>query len=326
MLRKTLLNLTPLAALAIAASMIISAQPPQGKGKGDAKAPPAADAAKGKGDGKGKAAPAAPPPAIVMIKPGFYEVTGLGGNTSVRVTPDGVIVADTKNLGEANYTALMNLIKTVTPQPVKFAIITHIHQDHSGNTASFIAAGTKVVASEGEKAEAATYVTNGQKVAEPNVTYALNKEYKLPKMGGAKVEVHNWGSAHTGGDSIVYFPDIKVVHSGDVVVGTAPNCDYPNGGSVANWPKVLEKILKLNFDTLIPGHGDPMTKAQVLEYKKKWDTFIARAVEQVKMGTPKDKLLAAIKVDDIAPFATASYGQAGRLDPFYAELQKMVKK
>src|SRR4051794_16274805 len=105
-MRKFLLSIGPVAAL-LAASLLV-AQPPAGApggGKGDGK---------GKvGDAKGKGAPAAPP-VIVEIKPGLYEVTGLGGNTSVRVTDAGVFVADLKNMGEENYQQLIALIKTKT--------------------------------------------------------------------------------------------------------------------------------------------------------------------------------------------------------------------
>ena len=83
MLRKVFVIASPLAALA-AAAMMLSAQAPAGA--------PA-------GGGKGKAAP---PPTITQIKPGLYEIVGLGGNTSVRVSNDGVFVADTKNMGEEN--------------------------------------------------------------------------------------------------------------------------------------------------------------------------------------------------------------------------------
>src|SRR5678816_831838 len=93
----------------VAAAMIVSAQAQDGNGKG-------------KGDGKGKGAPPAGQ-AIVKIKDGFYEVTGAGGNTSVRVTKDGLIVVDTKNLGEANYNDLMAQIKTVSTLPVKYVVI-----------------------------------------------------------------------------------------------------------------------------------------------------------------------------------------------------------
>ena len=60
--------------------------------------------------------------AIKQIKPGLYMVTGNGGNSTVRVTDQGVILVDTKNLGDQFYNELVALIKTVSPQPVKYAL------------------------------------------------------------------------------------------------------------------------------------------------------------------------------------------------------------
>jgi glyoxylase-like metal-dependent hydrolase (beta-lactamase superfamily II) len=261
----------------------------------------------------------APPPAaptITQIKPGYYEIVGLGGNTSVRVSNAGVVIADTKNLGEANYQQLLTLVKSVTPQEIKAAVVTHVHQDHSGNTASFVRDGVPVWAHEGEKALTATYVTNGNKIAAPSNTFASAQNVTV---GNARIELHNYGPAHTGGDTIVYFPDLRIVHGGDVIVNNVPNCDFANGGSAVNWVKVMDEVLKLDFDTVIPGHGDVMTRAQVQAYRDKWATFVDRALTEVRKGTAKESLLAAIKVDDLG-WNTTSYQQ--RLDGFWADLQK----
>jgi glyoxylase-like metal-dependent hydrolase (beta-lactamase superfamily II) len=310
MLRKILLTTAALTAM-IAATLI--AQGPPG-GKGDGKG-------KGGGDGKGKGAPAGQ--MIVQIKPGFYEVTGAGGNTSVRVTKDGLIVVDTKNLGAANYNDLMAQIRTVSMLPVKYVVITHVHQDHSGNTKSFEDAGAKVIANQGEKAELATYTSAAGKPAEPNVTYDKKTTIKL---GGVKAEIFHFARAHTGGDSVVYFPDLKIVAGGDALVNGAPNIDFADGGSAVEWPKLIASTLKLDFDTLIPGHGNVMTKADVVAYKGKWDTLVSRAEAEVKKGTPKDKLLASIKTDDIGWNITgAQWTPPARLDPFYEELSKAKK-
>ena len=65
------------------------------------------------------------------------ELATNGGNTTVRVTKEGLIVTDTKNLGEPNYAQLAAEIKKISDMPVKYVFITHHHQDHSGNNGKF---------------------------------------------------------------------------------------------------------------------------------------------------------------------------------------------
>jgi glyoxylase-like metal-dependent hydrolase (beta-lactamase superfamily II) len=273
-------------------------------------------------DGKGKGGGQPQGQSIQQLKPNFYLVTGAGGNSTVRVTNEGLIVTDTKNLGDQFYSDLLAQIKTVTNQPVKFAIVTHHHQDHSGNIGKVIEGGGQVVAHENLKKNLETYAPPQGKPASPNVTYAKDHTVRL---GGATVEVHHYGPAHTGGDSIVYFPDLKVVQMGDVFVGPQPpNVDFPFGGSAVNWPKVIDQVLKLDFDTAIPGHGPVMTKADMQAFKTKWDAIVSRGAELVKKGTPKDQLLAQLKTDDIGwNINTQQWQQPARLDPFYDELSKV---
>jgi glyoxylase-like metal-dependent hydrolase (beta-lactamase superfamily II) len=136
-------------------------------------------------------------------------------------------------------------------------------------------------------------------------------------VGDVRVELHHFGSAHTGGDTVVYFPDLKVADVSDVVTTgkTGPLIDYAGGGSATDWTNVLAGILTLDFDAAIPGNGDVLTKADVQAYKTKFDLVIARARELVRQGVPADQLLAQIKTDDIgwAP-------RVPKVDAFYAEL------
>jgi cyclase len=270
----------------------------------------------------------APPPApqkIMQIKPNLYIVTGGGGNSTVRVTKAGIILVDTKNLGDQFYNELLQQIKTVSDQPVKEVIITHVHQDHSGNTGKFIEAGARVTANEGEKAETATYTSPAGKPAAPSATYT---DKTVVKLGSAKAEVYHFGKGHTGGDSIVYFPDLKVVSGGDVIVGVQPNFDYPNGGSLLEAQKVLAQVAKLKFDTVVPGHSAPnsptMTRADFDAYKQKVDTLVARFKELIKAGTPKEEILAKVKTDDLGwNVNTAQWQAPGRLDPLYQEFSAL---
>ncbi len=254
------------------------------------------------------------PQAIQQVKPGLFMVTGAGGNTTVRVTNAGLIVVDGKLPGEANYNALMALIKGVSDQPVKYLIVTHHHADHTGNDQRFIDAGAQVVGTQNLKMNLETYAYD-PKPAPPTITYP-SAEYKL-ELGGVTVELHHFGRAHTSGDTVVYFPNLKVVSVSDVVTTgkTGPLIDYAGGGSAVEWTHVLDGILNLDFDAAIPGNGGVLTKADVQAYKTKFDTVMARARELIKQGVPQDKLAAEIKTDDIgwAP-------RVPKADAFYAEL------
>lgn len=277
--------------LILAAAVLAQAQEPAGAGRG-----------------------APQPQAIQQVKPGLYMITGAGGNTTVRITSEGLIVVDGKLPDDANYNALMALIKGVSDQPVKYLIVTHHHADHTGNNQKFLDAGVQVVAHENLKKNLVTYESN-PKPAPPSITYP-GAEYAI-KLGGVTVELHHFGRAHTSGDTVVYFPDLKVVDLSDTVTTgkTGPLIDYAGGGSATDWTHVLEGILKLDFDAAIPGNGDVLTKADVQAFKTKFDTVIARARELVRKGVPQDQLLAQIKTDDIgwAP-------RVPKVDAFYAEL------
>lgn len=254
------------------------------------------------------------PQAIREVKPGLFMITGAGGNTTVRVTNAGLIVVDGKLPGEENYNTLMALIKSKSDQPIKYLIVTHHHADHTGNNQRFIDAGVQIVATENLKKNLVDYQFD-PKPAPPTITYP-GAEYKL-QLGAVTVELHHFGRAHTSGDTVVYFPDLKVVSVSDVVTTgkTGPLIDYAGGGSAVEWTQVLDGTLKLDFDAAIPGNGDVLTKADVAAYKAKFDTVMARARALVKQGVPQDQLMAQIKTDDIgwAP-------RVPKVDAFYAEL------
>jgi glyoxylase-like metal-dependent hydrolase (beta-lactamase superfamily II) len=241
-------------------------------------------------------------------------ITGAGANSLVRVTSQGLIVVDGKLPGEANYNAMMALIKGVSDQPVKYLIVTHHHADHSGNNQRFLDAGVQIVAHENLKKNLVTYQVD-PKPAPPSITYP-GAEYII-QLGDVKVELHHFGRAHTSGDTVVYFPDLRVVALSDTVTTgkTGPLIDYAGGGSATDWTNVLTGVLSLDFDAAIPGNGDVLTKADVLAYKTKFDTVIARARELVRMGVPQDQLLAMIKTDDIGWTP-----RVPKVDAFYAEL------
>jgi glyoxylase-like metal-dependent hydrolase (beta-lactamase superfamily II) len=300
MVRKKVLVMTLVAVILVAATFVL-AEPQQA---------PAA--------GGGNQAP----PAIRQVKPGLYIVTGIGGNTSVRVTNDGVAIVDTKNLGEQNYNALMAQIRSVTQQPVRYAFITHVHQDHSGNIGPFKAAGTQVIAHEGLAENLKTYTSAAGKPADPSVTFARDH---VVRLGNVSVEAHHYAAGHTAGDSIVYFPDVKVVAMGDEMVNPqAPNCDYPQGGSMMGWLRSLNEVAKLDFDTVIPGHGNVMTRAEFNDFKMRLETFVDRSVTVARRNVPRAQMFYEIQQHDLGGWNITM--PDARLGAFYNEMRAEAQK
>ena len=247
--------------------------------------------------------PPPPPMKITEVKPGLYFIVGGGGNSELRVTKAGDILVDTKNLNDKDYGDLTQLIDQVSKgATVKIVVDTHHHADHTGNNEKFIAAGAKVIGQENIPKIFEHYTTTlaPHTPASPNVLY---KDKKDVKLGGAVARLYHFSAGHTGGDTIVYFPKDKAIAFGDLLVEapTVPNYDAGNGqGSLLGFQHELAEGLKLKWDVAFPGHGgEPMTRDQVVEYKKKIDQLISRIRDSIRAGVPKDKLIAALKTDDL---------------------------
>ncbi len=312
-MKKTTRAVTFLGAMVVTASLILAQGPPAGQ--------------RGRGEG------GAPAGGGVAIKPvpnkaGLYMITGAGGSTTVRVGSDSVIVVDTKNPGQANYDGVLAQIKTVTPLPVKYVVVTHVHQDHAGNVDLFVKGGATVYAHENMKKNWETYAAAAGKTP-PNSLYTAPVTINA---GGAQAVIQHFGAGHTSADSYVYFPDLKTVSTGDAFAGTALNCDYAQGGSIVAWAKSLDALLKLDFDTVIGGHtNDPLTRADVQAAQARFAKIVSVATDLVKKGTPQDQIVAQVTAADstlnlgalLQQTQAANY--AVRLPAFYTEIQALAK-
>ena len=273
------------------------------------------------GGGRGGGAPA-----TTMVKPGLFMISGIGGSASVlvRVTDDGLVLANTGVLGDQNIQQLMDQIKMISDKPIKYAVVGDVHQDKSGGTGAFLKAGVQVIGHVNEKEGLKTYTNAAGTPEPPNVTF--DKDYSI-RLGNKEVaHVYYFGKASTNGDAFVYFPDLKVVTMGDVYQ-QGMNCDYAQGGSMIEWPKTLDAVMKLDIDTVIPNRGNPATKADLQAARDRVAKIDSIAIDLVKKGTPKDQLLAQINAADSTLNVNGflNINAQMRLDAFYEELQKAAK-
>jgi glyoxylase-like metal-dependent hydrolase (beta-lactamase superfamily II) len=124
----------------------------------------------------------------------------------------------------------------------------------------------------------------------PNVT--LSTEMTLHR-GSRDIQIRFLGRGHTAGDLIVYLPDEKVVITGDFLTSGLSNMSdsYPQ-----DWVTSLDALKTLDFDTVVPGHGEAFTDKAKIDYFQAYLRDVWTEVGRLKQqGVPAEE--AAKRVD-----------------------------
>ena len=204
------------------------------------------------------------------------------GDVAIRVTPEGLILIDDKY--PENILEVLSHVRGVSSLPVRYLLNTHHHADHVSGNANLRALGVDII---GHRNIRENFLRIKQP-GEPNIVFA---DESAVYLGGVEVKLIHFGNGHTNGDTVVYFPDLKTVHMGDLVIDGMPVIDYAGGGSAIEFIKTIDKLLELDFDTAIPGHGHVMTKADVQAYRARFQEMNNRMRTLVKKRFPRDQIL-----------------------------------
>jgi len=227
---------------------------------------------------------------IEQVKDGLYAIIGSGGNVGVRVTVEGVILIDDKF--PQNFAEIQSLVSQVSDQPVRYVLNTHHHGDHSGGNVEYIEIA-EIIAHQ----NARDNMVRGDQDAPPRLVFT---DQTAVYLGGVEVRAFYMGRGHTNGDAVIYFPDLKTVHGGDLLHGTAPFIDYGNGGSSKGWVSTMNNILALDFDTAIPGHGAIMNRDDVVNFRNQMEAVRARMAGLIRSGMPKSEASDRIRTQSIS--------------------------
>jgi glyoxylase-like metal-dependent hydrolase (beta-lactamase superfamily II) len=268
----------------------------------------------------GQLAPAQPGAAnelaIWPVRDGIYMIVGAGGNTTVQVGEDGVLVVDTK-LGTAS-DALLAAIKQISDKPIRYVVNTHWHPDHIGSneriaTAGSTIAGGNVSGAIADASEGAAVIAHenvlvrmsGQEnpppfEAWPTVTFFVPQKDIF--FNGEPVQVLHQPAAHTDGDSLVFFRRSDVVATGDVFTTTGyPVIRPEDGGGIDGVIAALNHIIELTVPAekqeggtlVIPGHGRLCDEADVVEYRDMVTIIRDRIRNMIEMGMTLRQVQAA---------------------------------
>ena len=268
-------------------------------------------------------------PAIEQVRDNLYVIMGgdptdratfSGGNVAVYVMEQGVAVVDSKLPGYGRQ--IIEQIRTVTDKPLLAMFHTHTHNDHAGSTPEFPAT-IEVITHENIEAsltrETCLPVTNCQTFQGEGARYLPQttfSERMSVRFGPDRVDLYHFGPAHTNGDTLVVFPAVRAMHSGDMFsLKRPPFVDTNNGGSALRYPETLAGAAAGidGVDTIIPGHTAGLfTWAELEEYADFHRDFVAQARAAREAG----KTAAEAAADYAIPDRFTGYNRAdpGRIE------------
>jgi cyclase len=208
-------------------------------------------------------------------------LSGPGGNVVVLTGPDGKFVVD--NFVAPAWSNLKVALDGLDNAPVKIAIDTHWHFDHTDNNAHLHAAGAILLAHENTKKRMSEAhdipvlnVHFDPSPADALPTQSFSSSHKL-QANGETLLLQHFAPAHTDSDIYVHFEKANVIHMGDTYFfGTYPFIDGGSGGKINGMIAAADKTLALadNNTKIVPGHGALGTKADLA--KSRDMTIVAR--------------------------------------------------
>lgn len=230
---------------------------------------------------------------VLHVQADIYMLAGGGGNTTVQIGDQGVLVVDTQLPSSSE--KLLAAVRTLSPKPIHYIVNTHVHEDHTGGNESLakagptrpnasplaagiggnVGGGTTVIAHENVLTRLSSGADAKPSWAWPTETYFSGKTELF--FNGEAVQIFHAPAAHTDGDSIVFFRRSDVIATGDVFTTTMyPFIDSQRGGSVNGVIAALNHIIDLAVPDhhvqeggtlIVPGHGRLCDEQDVIEYR-----------------------------------------------------------
>ncbi|MFT5444302.1 MAG: cyclase [Myxococcota bacterium] len=190
------------------------------------------------------------------VRGDVYLIQGLGGNVGVLKTSEGAIVVDTMTFplqGER----IRALAEELAGGPVIAVINTHYHRDHTHGNPSFESIPRFYATTKTKEHLLTSDTESWTGAAASTLPNELIDDTRTIQIGGKTVTLSFLGRGHTDGDLVVHFVDDRVVHLGDLFFNKRyPRIDIAGGGSAQEWAATLDRALEIEFERVIPGHGD----------------------------------------------------------------------
>jgi len=227
------------------------------------------------------------------------------------VTDSGVVVIDAM-ASPRQAEELVQAIRSVTPQPIKWLVLTHHHSDHHFGAIVFRRLGAKVIAhpdrrvlasEAGEDALIADWVRVVGLDAMRGFEFANVPDRPVTgadtlRLGGRSLIITHPGPAHSAGDLMVWLPRERILFAGDLLVedGVTMLVDGSSGWLL----RALAAIDSLRPSSAVPGHGAiPVRPARLVARTREYITGLRSAMRSaIEQGTPMGRAMASLPPAD----------------------------
>ena len=232
-------------------------------------------------------------------------------NSAVVVGDDAIAVVDTQ-VNEASAERLMRAVGALPDhghKPIRYAINTHYHWDHTGGNYVFKRAGAEIISSAQTKAfievrtprQKAFLLSRGFELG-PD-PYQADRTVAEPtdlELGNQRLHLAQLGSAESDDALIVHAPQEGCVMAGDTVMtGSFPIFGQPvmNEGLMGTsaWLETLGRLEALEPDHILPGHGPVAYEAELALLKRIQRYFLDEVAVRVDREMPLPLLLADLE-------------------------------
>jgi glyoxylase-like metal-dependent hydrolase (beta-lactamase superfamily II) len=248
-------------------------------------------------------------------------------NSTFLVSDRGVLVVDS-GLNDEEGRKLLNEIRKISSQPVRWIVNTHYHPDHrGGNTALGMGDDAVIISTaftrEQVLRDSKSHHTDQHAINEAldNQASSVNKDLVL-YLGSHEVRIYHPGPAHTRGDLVVYFPDQHAVSTGDLFLNNS--CPFMDDGDMENWVSALDHILSFPVEHVVPGHFAVAEKKDLRHFRD----YLAALRDQVGGMYRQSKSLKQVKksldlrnYDDLRQFPQYEATFADNAAAYYRQLQ-----
>ena len=139
-------------------------------------------------------------------------------------------------------------------------------------------------------------------------------------LGGKVAEIYWLGRGHTDGDVVVLFPGHRTLAAGDLFTageGLPQFVDHAGGGSAKEWTATIDKVLELDFDTVVPGHGVVVKKQQLQEYRDTSRRMTEVLTQMLRQNRSREDVEAVLRNE----FGFQDFHIMGSLDGLIAEMR-----